>query len=154
MIVYKPLSNAIFDRFFYRIRSRFGTIPVAMKQTLRKVVEFKNEQTAIALLGDQTPSREELNYFVDFLNQKTPVFLGPEKLAKLMNSVVLYYDMVRLKRGYYNYTLIPLFEEPNKTEPYQITNTHVKHLENIINREPQYWLWSHRRWKFKPEDVN
>jgi len=154
MIVYKPLSNAIFDRFFYRIRSRFGTIPVAMKQTLRKVIEFKNEQTAIALLGDQTPSREELNYFVDFLNQKTPVFLGPEKLAKSMNSVVLYYDMVRLKRGYYNYTLIPLFEEPNKTEPYQITNTHVNHLENIINREPQYWLWSHRRWKFKPEDVN
>jgi KDO2-lipid IV(A) lauroyltransferase len=154
MIVYKPLSNAIFDKFFYRIRSRFGTIPVAMRQTLRKVVEYKNELTAIALLGDQTPSREELDHFVDFLNQQTAVFLGAEKIARAMNSVVLYYDMVRVKRGYYNYTLIPLFEEPKQTEPYEITKAHVKYLENIINREPQYWLWSHRRWKFKPEDVH
>ncbi|MCC8426757.1 lysophospholipid acyltransferase family protein [Mucilaginibacter sp. UR6-11] len=154
MIVYKPLSNAIFDKFFYTIRSRFGTIPVTMRQTLRKAVEFKNELTAIALLGDQTPSREELDYFVDFLNQKTPVFLGAEKIARSMNSVVLYYNMVRVKRGYYNYSLIPLFEEPKQTEPYEITKAHVKYLEDIIKREPQYWLWSHRRWKFKPEDVH
>ncbi|TSJ40696.1 lysophospholipid acyltransferase family protein [Mucilaginibacter corticis] len=154
MIVYKPLSNAIFDKFFYRIRSRFGTIPVSMRQTLRKVIEVKNELSAIALLGDQTPSREEVNQFVEFLNQPTPVFLGIEKLAMSTDSVVVYYDMKRIKRGYYSYTLIPLFEEPKKTAPLEITKTHVKHLEDIIKQEPQYWLWSHRRWKFKPEDLN
>jgi KDO2-lipid IV(A) lauroyltransferase len=154
MVVYKPLSNAVFDRFFYRIRKRFGTIPVAMRQTMRKLVELKNESSAVALLGDQTPSRDELDYFVDFLNQKTPVFLGIEKLAKAANSVILYYDMVRVKRGYYNYTLITLFDEPKQTQPYEITNAHVKYLENIIKRAPEYWLWSHRRWKFKPEDAN
>lgn len=154
MVVYKPLSNTVFDKFFHRIRERFGTIPVPMKQTLRKVVEYKNEQSAIALLGDQTPARDELDYFTDFLNQKTPVFLGVEKLAKVANSVILYYDMVRVKRGYYNYTLIPLFEEPKQTQPYEITNAHVKHLEDIIQKAPEYWLWSHRRWKFKPEDAH
>ena len=154
MIVYKPLSNAIFDKFFYRIRSRFGTIPVSMRQTLRKIVELRNEQSAIALLGDQTPSREEVNHFVEFLNQPTPVFQGIEKLAMSTDSVVVYYDMKRIKRGYYSYTLIPLFEEPKKTAPLEITKAHVKHLEDIIKREPQYWLWSHRRWKFKPEDMN
>jgi len=154
MIVYKPLSNAIFDKFFYRIRSRFGTIPVSMRQTLRKMVEVKNELSAIALLGDQTPSREEVNQFVEFLNQPTPVFLGIEKLAMSTDSVVVYYDMKRIKRGYYSYTLIPLFEEPKKTAPLEITKAHVKHLEDIIKQEPQYWLWSHRRWKFKPEDLN
>jgi len=154
MIVYKPLSNAIFDKFFYRIRSRFGTIPVSMRQTLRKVVEVKKELSAIALLGDQTPSREEVNQLVEFLNQPTPVFQGIEKLAMSTDSVVVYYDMKRIKRGYYSYTLIPLFEEPKKTAPLEITKVHVKHLEDIIKREPQYWLWSHRRWKFKPEDMN
>ena len=154
MIVYKPLSNAIFDKFFYRIRSRFGTIPVSMRQTLRKMVEVKNELSAIALLGDQTPSREEVNQFVEFLNQPTPVFMGIEKLAMSTDSVVVYYDMKRIKRGYYSYTLIPLFEEPKKTAPLEITKAHVKHLEDIIKQEPQYWLWSHRRWKFKPEDLN
>lgn len=154
MIVYKPLSNAIFDKFFYRIRSRFGTIPVSMQQTLRKIVEFKNEQTAIALLGDQTPAKDDAIHFVNFLNQPTPVFLGIEKLAKKTNSVIVYYDMVRVKRGYYTYTLIPLFENPQQTDLYTITNAHVMQLEKIIKREPQYWLWSHRRWKFKPENVN
>lgn len=79
LIVYKPLSNAIFDKFFYKVRARFGTIPVAMNRAMRELVRLKNEQPAIALLGDQTPSREELDYFADFLNQKTPVFLGVEK---------------------------------------------------------------------------
>jgi len=153
MVVYKPLANAIFDDFFYRIRSRFGTIPVAMRQTFRKMVEYKNEQMAIALLGDQTPAMEEATYFTDFLNQPTAVFLGIEKLARSMDMVVLFYDMKRIKRGYYSYTLIPLCENPKQTEPYEITKAHVKHLEDIIKQEPQYWLWSHRRWKFRPEDI-
>lgn len=153
LIVYKPLSNAIFDQFFQRARARFGTIPVAMNRAMRGLVKLRNEQPAIALLGDQTPSREELDYFVDFLNQKTPVFLGVEKIARATNSVVLYYDMQRVKRGYYTYTLYTLFEEPKQTAEYEITKAHVKFLENIIKREPAYWLWSHRRWKFKPEHV-
>jgi len=153
MIVYKPLSNAIFDKFFYKIRSRFGTIPVSMRQTFRKMVEFKNERTTIGMLGDQTPAREEANYFTDFLNQPTAVFLGIEKLARSMDTVVLFYAMKRIKRGYYSYTLIPLFENPKETEPYEITKAHVQCLETLIKKEPQYWLWSHRRWKFKPEDI-
>ncbi|WP_214070302.1 lysophospholipid acyltransferase family protein [Mucilaginibacter sp. dw_454] len=153
LIVYKPLSNAIFDKFFYRIRSSFGTVPVAMNRAMRELARLRNEQPAIGLLGDQTPSREELDYFVDFLNQKTPVFLGVEKIARTTNSVVLYYDMVRVKRGYYTYTLHTLFEEPQQTQEYEITKAHVKFLEDIIKRAPEYWLWSHRRWKFKPEHV-
>lgn len=153
LIVYKPLTNTIFDQFFQRVRARFGTIPVAMNKAMRELAKLRNELPTIALLGDQTPSREGLDYFTDFLNQKTPVFLGVEKIARATNSVVLYYDMKKVKRGYYTYTLNTLFAEPKQTEEYEITKAHVKFLENIIIREPQYWLWSHRRWKFKPEHV-
>lgn len=153
LIVYKPLSNAIFDQFFQRVRARFGTIPVAMSRSMRELARLRDEQTAIALLGDQTPSREELDYFTDFLNQKTPVFLGVEKIARATNSVVLYYDMERVKRGYYTYTLHTLFEESKQTKEYEITQAHVKFLENVIKQKPENWLWSHRRWKFKPEHV-
>ncbi|MDB5011174.1 MAG: lauroyl acyltransferase [Mucilaginibacter sp.] len=153
MIVYKPLSNSVFDKFFLNIRSRFGTIPVSMKQTLRKMVEYKNELTTIAFLSDQTPVREDAVYFANFLHQPTAVFLGIEKLAKSMDKVVLYYDMRRIKRGYYTCTLTNLFANPAQTVPYEITEAHVKQLELTIRKEPQYWLWSHRRWKFKPEDI-
>jgi KDO2-lipid IV(A) lauroyltransferase len=154
MIVYKPLSNATFNDFFVKIRSRFGGQPVAMRQTMRKMVEYKNELTVSVLVGDQTPVMHEVNYFTNFLNQATAVFLGIEKISKAIDAVVVFYDMKRVKRGYYTYTLVPLTENAKQTAEHEITDAHVQYLESMIRREPQYWLWSHRRWKFKPEDTH
>jgi Kdo2-lipid IVA lauroyltransferase/acyltransferase len=153
LIIYKPLSNQIFNDLFVMIRSRFGGIPVPMNQTMRKMVQLKNEQTVSVLVGDQTPLKGDTNYFTTFLNQPTAVFLGIEKLAVQMDDVVVFYDMKRVARGYYSYTLVPLIDDAKKTAPYEITEAHVRHLEGMIIKEPQYWLWSHRRWKFKPELV-
>jgi KDO2-lipid IV(A) lauroyltransferase len=154
MIVYKPLTNVTFDEFFIKIRSRFGGQPVAMRQTMRKMVEYKNELTVSVLVGDQTPVSHEVNYFANFLNQPTAVFLGVEKISKAIDAAVVFYDMKRVKRGYYTYTLVPLTENAKQTAEHEITDAHVQYLESMIRREPQYWLWSHRRWKFKPEDVH
>jgi KDO2-lipid IV(A) lauroyltransferase len=153
IIVYKPLSNATFDDYFIKMRSRFGASLVAMKNVLRTMVKYKNDVTFTTLVADQTPVRHEANYFTAFLNQPTAFFSGIEKLAKLTDSVVIFCDVKRIKRGYYAYTVIPLIEKPKETAPFEITETYVKYLETMIRREPQYWLWSHRRWKFKPEDI-
>ncbi|QEC80279.1 lysophospholipid acyltransferase family protein [Mucilaginibacter ginsenosidivorax] len=152
MIVYKPLNNEIFNDFFIQIRSRFGGQPIAMKQTMRKMVEYRKELTVSVLVGDQTPGVNEVNYFTTFLNQPTAVFLGIEKISKTIDAAVVFYDMKRVKRGYYTYTLVPLTETPKQTAEHELTEMHVQYLEGMIRKEPQYWLWSHRRWKFKPED--
>jgi KDO2-lipid IV(A) lauroyltransferase len=154
MIVYKPLSNATFNDFFVKIRSRFGGQPVAMRQTMRKMVEYKNELTVSVLVGDQTPVMHEVNYFTNFLNQPTAVFLGIEKISKAIDAAVVFYDMKRVKRGYYTYTLVPLTENAKQTAEHEITDAHVQYLDGMVRREPQYWLWSHRRWKFRPEDTH
>lgn len=153
LIVYKPMSNKIFDKFFINVRSRFRGIPVAMKMVLRKIVELKNEPFLTVLLGDQTPVKHEATYFTPFLNQPTAVFLGIEKMARSMDCAVVFYDMRRVKRGHYTFTVVPLADNARQTEPYEITEAHVKYLEKVIREEPQYWLWSHRRWKFKPENT-
>ncbi|RKR85744.1 KDO2-lipid IV(A) lauroyltransferase [Mucilaginibacter gracilis] len=152
IIVYKALSNNYFDHLLYRMRSRFGATLVNMKNVARKLIEYKNERTVTVLVADQTPAKPEVNYFTNFLNQPTAVFLGVEKLARLTNSMVVFCDIRRIKRGYYRCTFVPLFADPKVTEPYEITNSHVKYLEEVIRQQPEYWLWSHRRWKFKPED--
>jgi len=153
IVVYKPQSNAVFTEFFNRTRSRFGVTMVSMKQTLRKLVEYKDELSFTVLAADQTPTREDAKYFTDFLNQPTAVFLGVEKLAKIGDSVVIFYKIDLVKRGYYTYTFVPLAEDPKNTKPHEITELHVKYLESMIRQKPEYWLWSHRRWKIKPEDV-
>ncbi|MBL4676596.1 MAG: lysophospholipid acyltransferase family protein [Mucilaginibacter sp.] len=154
VIVYKPLKNQQFDNLFNKVRARFGAILVSMKQTLRTMISIKNELSFSVLVSDQTPNMHEINYFTTFLNQPTAVFLGIEKLAKMIDAVVLFYRIDRVKRGYYTYTLVPLIEEPKKTEGHEITEAHVQYLDKLIQEKPQYWLWSHRRWKYKPEDLN
>jgi KDO2-lipid IV(A) lauroyltransferase len=151
VIVYKPLSNEQFNTYFNKVRSRYGAIMVAMKQTLRAMIAFKKELTFSVLVSDQTPVRHEINYITTFLNQPTPVFLGIEKLAKMIDAVVIFYKIDRVKRGYYTYTLVPLIEQPKQTAEHEITEAHVRYLEQLIKDKPQYWLWSHRRWKYTQE---
>ncbi|GAB3937445.1 lysophospholipid acyltransferase family protein [Mucilaginibacter myungsuensis] len=153
VIVYKPLSNKLFDRMMMRMRSRFGATLVAMKDTARKLVEFRREPTVTVLVGDQTPARSDIKYFTQFLNQPTAVFLGPEKLAKMTNSVVVFCDIRPTGRGHYHCNFVPLYNSPKETAEHEITDTHVHYLEEVIRQKPQYWLWSHRRWKFQPQDV-
>lgn len=153
IIVYKPLNNKFFDNLMISMRSRFGATLVGMKHTMRKLTQYRSERTMTVLVGDQTPAKSEIAYFTDFLNQPTAVFLGVEKLAKLTNSVVVFCDIRKIKRGYYRCSFIPLFDNPKSTDEYEITNRHVKYLEEVIRQQPQYWLWSHRRWKHKPEEL-
>ena len=154
MIVYKPQSNQVFTDFFNKTRSRFGATLISMRQTLRKMIAYKNELTFTVLASDQTPAREDAKYFTTFLNQPTAVFLGIEKLTKVVDCVVIFYRLNVVKRGYYTYTFVPLVEEPKLTKPYEITEIHVKYLESMIREKPEYWLWSHRRWKIKPGEVH
>lgn len=154
LVVYKPLTNEVFDKYFIKMRSRFGANLIAMKNVMRAMVKYKDEVIVSAFVGDQTPVKHEATYFTTFLNQPTAFFLGIEKLAKLTNPVVIFCDVRRPKRGHYSFNLIPLTEDAKATGEYEITKAYVRCLETMIKREPQYWLWSHRRWKFKPEDNN
>ncbi|GAB3925652.1 lysophospholipid acyltransferase family protein [Mucilaginibacter myungsuensis] len=153
IVVYKPLADEVFDDMFKKMRSRFGGTPVAMKDTLRKLATLRGKPSLTVLVSDQTPVRETVQYFTQFLNQPTAIFLGIEKLANAMNAVVGFWDVRCVKRGYYTYEFVVLTTEPKQLAEYEITNMHVAYLEQMIKAEPQYWLWSHKRWKFKPEHV-
>jgi len=150
LIIYKPLNNEIFDDFFNKTRSRFGTSMIAMKMALRKFVECRNELTFSVFASDQTPVPNESLHFTKFLNQPTAVFPGIEKISQIRESVVVFYRIDYVKRGYYTGTIVPLFDNPKDTRPFEITERHVAYLESMIREKPEYWLWSHRRWKLKP----
>jgi KDO2-lipid IV(A) lauroyltransferase len=42
-----------------------------------------------------------------------------------------------------------LVEDPSKTAPGEITRIYMNTLEKIIQDKPEFYLWSHRRWKLK-----
>ena len=149
--IYKPLHNKVIDKMYIKIREKLGAKTLAKNDTLRTMIRYRNQGkfTITAFIGDQTPNRKSLHYWTKFLNQDTPILQGAERIAKKLDQAVIYCKMTKLKRGYYEYEFIPISDNQKETEENEITERHTRLLENIINENPSYWLWSHRRWKHK-----
>lgn len=151
--VYKPLNNKFFDKLFYKMREKFGAIPVTMHDSYKTVLEYKrnNKLILLGLIADQRPHKKEGNYWTTFLNQETNVFLGPEKFAKKLNASVMFLYLEKVKRGKYIFKSHLLFEDISNCTDNEITDTYLKFLEKLIIDKPELYLWSHNRWKFKKE---
>ncbi len=147
-VIYHPLSNKYFDGLIYRMRTRFGSKLIAMRDTYKDMIRLKEEVNATAFIADQTPAPESA-YWTTFLNQDTPVFWGTEKIAKKVNYPVVYASVKRTGRGYYEIKAETLFENPKATTDGEISEAHTRKLEKEIREQPEIWLWSHRRWKHK-----
>ena len=153
LAVYKPLHNRHFDRYFLKLRSRYGMELVPMSSTLRRIIECRKDgiRTITALLADQTPPKKDIQFWMNFLNQETPVYLGVEKLAAKFNMVVFFLKINKVRRGYYEVEAELISDRPTELEEYDLTRMHMQRLEKHILEKPEYWLWSHRRWKHKPK---
>lgn len=154
--VYKRLNNKYWDKWFLKLRSKFGAKLVEMHDIFRHLISNKNKgiNSLTILISDQRPKAYDMKYFVNFLKHEgTAVFLGAERLAKGFDAAVFYADVQKIKRGYYEVEFIPITTDPKKAVEYEITNTHVKILENIICMKPEYWLWSHKRWKLTRQNL-
>ena len=145
--VYQPLNNKRFSRKVVSIREQFGLELYSMNDTYPFMISNPVKAPLYIFMADQSPHRGKIKYYTDFLNQETPVHLGVENLAKKCDLAVVFIDIQRVKRGYYEVTAHLLFEDVKNTEQYEVTDTHVKALEKVIKKKPEDWLWSHRRWK-------
>lgn len=150
---YHPLTNKIFDDFVYKLRSRFGGIIVSMKEFYPFLLNNKDKNFTIGLIADQSPPPEGA-LWVNFLNQETAVFSGPEKIATKFNFPVVYVHVTKIKRGYYLCDVKNVVELPKDCTPHEITQKHVKLLEENIKEQPFNWLWSHKRWKHKRKSLS
>ena len=146
--IYKPLSNTFINDKIYTSRSRYGMNLVSMKQT-KKSFEEGSETKAIVFGSDQNPANPKRAHWVQFLNQDTGVLFGVEKYAKEYDWPVVFVSISKVKRGYYEVEYSLVTDKP-KEEPHgKITEDFTERLEQDIINQPQYWLWSHKRWKHK-----
>ena len=144
--VYKPLNNKTINALMLKARERFGANIVPMASFAKTVLENKNRATINLMLTDQSPHKSKVDFYCTFLNQDTPVYLGPEKLINATNLELLFVEVHRVKRGFYEMKIVTLKDKSIEKKESK-TLSHVNHLEKIINDQPENWLWSHKRWK-------
>lgn len=149
--LYKPLRNKYFNRFFVKLRSKYGMELVPMRKALKTMLEYqgKNIPVVTSFITDQSTIKEKTQYWTTFLNQETGVYLGIEKIARRLGHAVVFLKMHKTGRGKYMLELEKLFDDVANTKKFEVTNRHVAALEEQIRNQPEYWLWTHKRWKIK-----
>lgn len=147
--IYHPLENKASDRLFLRIRSRWGAVSIRLHETLKVITRWRREG-AVSMVGyiaDQVPGYNGIHCWVDFLNHDTPVYSGPERIARMQHAKAYYLDISRPKRGFYTARFVKMTDDASGCDKFFLTKEYFRLLEESIRRAPQYWLWSHRRWK-------
>jgi Kdo2-lipid IVA lauroyltransferase/acyltransferase len=148
--IYKKISDENFDRLMKRVRQNLGGLLLFESRTAyRQLVASKDKARIVLILGDQTPPGNDSDYWTDFLHQHTPFFTGLEKMARGLDFAVVYLDVIRFKRGIYEATATLVCESGKLTAENEISEQYVRLLEKSIIKQPDNWLWSHRRWKHK-----
>jgi KDO2-lipid IV(A) lauroyltransferase len=154
LVIYNPVrGNKTFEKFLIHSRERWGSSCVPVNKSARSIIEFQHKgiPAALWLLADQT-SPANSKFWTIFLNREAPFFPGPEKIASKANLPILFQYIKKTGRGRYEFYFTTLIEKPAEAEPNEILLSYIRKMEEIIKKEPEYYLWSHRRWKHKRPD--
>ena len=149
--VYKQLGNKYFDKLVKRIRAKYNSYLITTKETSNILLKAKSEGqlTINGFVSDQSPKLQKAHHWLDFMGINVPAHTGAELLAKKLDMSVVFFAVKRVKRGYYQTTFKTLAEYPNDYKDYQITDAFFKLVEQQIEEAPQYYLWTHKRWKHR-----
>lgn len=149
--IYKRLKNKYFDKLIKRIRARYNTKLITTKETIPALIEAKKkgEVTMNGFAADQSPKIHKAYHWNNFMGIKVPIHTGAEMLAKKLDMAVVFMDVQKIKRGFYRTTFTTLTENARDYKDYEITDVFLKLVEKQIYDAPEYYLWTHKRWKHK-----
>jgi KDO2-lipid IV(A) lauroyltransferase len=146
---YKPLHDQWAERLMLKIRSRFGARLVPAKELLADFLRRRGIVRAVAMNADQAPVSTDKRYWTQFLGQDTAFYIGAEQIARATRLPILYVAVCRIRRGYYEVELRPLWDGREATEPNAVTERYARACEIDVLESPADWLWSYRRWRLK-----
>ncbi len=146
---YQPTSFLPLENVITEARERFGAIMAALRDVFKVLFDHQKRgiPTMTLMVSDQSPGRGSCTHWLTLLGQKTPVFITPERIAQKTNAAVMYLRIVEEKRFSYEYELILLTDDASKEEEMVVTKRFYEELEKDLRRAPQYWMWTHKRWK-------
>lgn len=149
--IYTPIMNKYFDRLMQKIRMRHKGFLISRYETTQTMIKHKNEgiMAMYGFANDQSPQPKRAYYWRPFMGVNVPVFTGAEMLAKKLDHVIVFCAIEKVKRGYYEATFEALAEHPNDYPDYELTDRFTTLLEEQIRNKPEYYFWTHKRWKHR-----
>ena len=153
--IYKRIRNKYFDDLVKKIRGRYdGTLITTYNATEK--IRYNQEQGILgnyAMIADQSPRLDRAKHWIHFMGIRVPVFEGSDRLARKLDMNVLYLHVEKTGRGYYKATLKPITEDAQNEPEHYITKKFIQYLEKQVRNKPEYYLWTHKRWKHRNEPI-
>lgn len=149
--IYKKVNNKYFDKFVKDIRSRFKATLITTTETVPVIEQnIRNHHLGVyGFASDQSPQITKTHHWHKFMGIETPVHTGAEMLAKRFDMNVIFLRVKKVKRGYYESTFELMFDNPKGVSNYQISDEFLRRVELQILEAPEFYLWTHKRWKHK-----
>ncbi|WP_418262762.1 lysophospholipid acyltransferase family protein [Flavobacterium faecale] len=148
---YKRISNKHFDELVRNIRSKYGTELVVTRDTIPLMAKNQREKKMCmyGLASDQSPRLDRIFHYHEFMGVEVPVHTGAEMLARKYDLSVVFVKVKKVKRGYYEATFVPISEYPKLEPEFKITHDFIHEVEKQIKEAPEYYFWTHKRWKHR-----
>lgn len=153
--IYKRIRNKYFDDLAKKIRGRFDGVLISTYNATEKI-RYNQENGILgnyAMIADQSPKMNRAKHWINFMGIRVPVFEGSDRLARKLDMNVIYLQVEKKGRGYYEATLVPITEDARKSPEHYITKKFIELLEEQIRKKPEYYLWTHKRWKHRNEPI-
>lgn len=148
--VYRKMKSSFWEEKIKNIRNSYGNHALEANEVIRHIFRNANDGNSVYMfVADQTPHISDVSYGLKFLNQKTPAFIGYDKLATRLDLVFVFCEMKKVKRGFYQVNYYRIVPENEKFQEFEVVKKFHNMLENTINKRPDNYLWSHRKWKYK-----
>lgn len=147
--VYKKMSSAFWEEKIKKIRNQYGNHALESKEVTRHMIKNPNDGNSIYMfVADQSPVYQDINFGLMFLNQLTPAYTGYDRLATKMDLIFVYCEMEKVGRGNYQVNYQRIYPDGERFEPFEVVKKFHHLLEKTIQKNPDNWLWSHKRWKY------
>ena len=149
--IYKQLSNKYFDKWTKDRRSQYGANMITTKETYREVSRLSKLKSLnfYGFASDQSPKKSKAVYWGNFLNNWVPIHTGAEIIAKKYNIAIVFMDVQKVKRGYYEATFLLITDKPNSFKKFELTEKYIELVEKQVRNKPEYYTWTHRRFKHR-----
>ena len=154
-VLARALDNPLLNALLERIRERTGNFVIYRRETVRRVMRTLDAGHGVAILIDQhIMSRDAI--YVDFFSRPAATTSLVAALALRTGAPVIPVFALPLPRGRYKLIYEHPVEPPPADAPnavHDFTQRCTDVLEMYVRRNPDQWLWMHRRWRELSDDA-
>ena len=148
-VIVKSQRNPYVNDWMNKARTRLINEVVPLGISIRNIYQVLLDKGLIGLVADQRGPEESIK--LDFFGRKTSVYTGPAILSLKMHSPIIYAVAVRQSDYSYKVDFTEISKE-DLPDDYEgkvnvLSERLLMHLEESIRKNPDQWLWMHKRWK-------